>query len=276
MGRFFRILVRVVRHRARDQVRNRRTGDTGQSDETRATIRDPDRAAQSRSGRTQSSSDHTDMRREAAAIRRPGTGGSCRPSPCSTFGNLEACRHPITELVVAALVRVWSCSDHEVSVRGDRKPAEADDLPQPSPETISLHRSSSMTRHYDSHPRPRLLSGLQEDIERPTPLPTTSSEHIPDVARSPESAGTGERTSVRHGPGRPPAAQRRCLRWTSSLTVREWRPRRRRRARTFRPALVFMRERNPWSFRRFFLLGFLYVGCISSASPFVPSFKNSP
>lgn len=216
------------------------------------------------------------MRMEAAATRRPGTGGSCRPSPGSTCGDLEACRHPVTELGVAALVRIGSCSDHEVSLRGDGKPAKADDLPQPSPETISLHCTSSVTRHYDSHARPRLLPGPQENIERPASVTATSSEHIPDVAGSPESAGAGERTSVRHGPGRPPAAQRRCLRWTSSLTVREWRPRRRRRARTFRPALVFMRERNPWSFRRFFLLGFLYVGCISSASPFVPSFKNSP
>ena len=161
-------------------------------------------------------------------------------------------------------------------MRGYGKPAEADDLPQPSLETIPFHCRSSVTRHYDSHTWPGIMSGPDVDIERPAPLTATSSEHIPDLAGSPKPACAWERTSVRHGPGRPPAAQRRCLRWTSSLTVREWRPRRRRRARTFRPALVFMRARNPWSFTRFLLLGFLYVGCIFSSSPFVPSFKNSP
>jgi hypothetical protein len=37
-----------------------------------------------------------------------------------------------------------------------------------------------------------------------------------------------------------------------------------------------MRARNPWSLTRFFRLGFLYVGCICSSSPFVTSFEKSP
>jgi hypothetical protein len=66
------------------------------------------------------------------------------------------------------------------------------------------------------------------------------------------------------------------LRCTSSLTVREWRPRLRRRASTFLPAFVFMRARNPWSLTRFLRLGFLYVGCIWSSSPFLTSVEKSP
>ena len=55
---------------------------------------------------------------------------------------------------------------------------------------------------------------------------------------------------------------RRCFGLISSLTVREWRPLRRRRASTLRPALDFIRARKPWSFNLLRLLGFLNVGCI--------------
>lgn len=63
------------------------------------------------------------------------------------------------------------------------------------------------------------------------------------------------------------ARYRRRLGCVSSLTVSEWRPFLRLRARILRPARVFIRARNPWSLRRFRLLGFLYVGSINAHSP---------
>lgn len=204
MGRFFPVLVQVVRHRARDRVRNPRTGDTGQFDESPATVHDLARVARSRFVRTPSSSGRTDRQTEAAATHLPGTGGSRRPTPGSTCGNLEACHQAVPELRVVALIRVGSRADHEVSVRGDGKPEEADDLPQPSLETIPFHCRPSVTRHYDCHAWYRLLSGSQEDIQGPTPLTATRSKYTPDITGSPEPAGAGKRTSVRHGQGARP------------------------------------------------------------------------
>jgi hypothetical protein len=70
-------------------------------------------------------------------------------------------------------------------------------------------------------------------------------------------------TAREGAPGTGGRQRLRRLRRNSSLTVRRFRPFFLRRARTRRPALVFIRARKPWSFRRFLLLGFLYVGCIA-------------
>ena len=57
-------------------------------------------------------------------------------------------------------------------------------------------------------------------------------------------------------PEREPAAYRpRRLRNSESLTVSRRRPFLRRRARTLRPAFVFMRARKPWSLTRFRFVG---------------------
>ena len=71
------------------------------------------------------------------------------------------------------------------------------------------------------------------------------------------SAEGARRGAEKTAPRRQPL---RRLRWSWSLTVSRRRPFFLRRAKTFRPALVFMRARNPWSFMRFLFVGLLYVG----------------
>jgi hypothetical protein len=201
MGRFFQVLVQVVRRQARDRARTPRTGGTAQSCESPAKLRDLAHAVRSRHGRTPSRSDRSDKQTEAAATHLPGTGEPCRSGPGSTRRNLEAFCQPIPELRVAALIRVGSRSDYEVIARGIRQPAEADDLPQPSSQAIPFHSRASVTRHYDSHAWQCALSGSQKDVQRPAPLTATRTENIPDLIGSPKPAGTGKRTSVRHGQG---------------------------------------------------------------------------
>jgi hypothetical protein len=181
MGRFFQFLVQVVRHQARDRARTPRTGGTGQSCESPAKLRDLARAVRSRHERTLNRSDRSDKPMEEAATRLPGTGEPCRSGPGSTRRNFEAFCQPIPELRVAALIRVGSRSDYEVNARGIRYPAEADDLLQPSLETIPFHSRASVTRHYDCHAWQCVLSGSQKDVQRPAPLTVTRTENIPDL-----------------------------------------------------------------------------------------------
>jgi hypothetical protein len=115
---------------------------------------------------------------------------------------------------------------------------------------------------------------------RPWPIRSGSHFDRPQSVRTdasnPFAGGFGFPTRVVAGPiwgtgngGRHPrvgrslaGGYRRCFGLISSLTVREWRPFRRRRASTLRPAFDFIRARKPWSFSLLRLLGFLNVGCM--------------
>ncbi len=99
----------------------------------------------------------------------------------------------------------------------------------------------------------------------PATPPQTLSNKGPDLGPASKAGRPWipKTASVTQGSGdRARGAYRRCFGLISSLTVREWRPFRRRRARTLRPAFVFMRARKPWSFSLLRRLGFLNVGCI--------------
>lgn len=113
--------------------------------------------------------------------------------------------------------------------------------------------------------RPRaarpLPTGCGPRTGRPGARPADGLPARPDG--SPARCGGGRPGEAARLPGRRATrrAQRlRRLRWMRSLTVRRCRPFLRRRDSTFRPALVFMRARKPWSFTRFRFVGLEYVG----------------
>ena len=105
-------------------------------------------------------------------------------------------------------------------------------------------------------------------LDRPLTVRTDASIHYEGGFGFPARAVAGPIWGTGNGGRHPRVGRslagdyRRCFGLISSLTVREWRPLRRRRASTLRPAFVFMRARKPWSFSLLRLLGFLNVGCI--------------
>ena len=245
MGHFFRVLVPEIGARGRDPVRIRRTGGIGRHGVPQARALVPRRGARSRSGHTRSSLDRIGMRRGEAAKRLPGRVVSLRPAGGSAFQSLQAARHRLQQIVVVAAVGGWPRSHDQVSLCTRGEPVQAYDLSQAPFQSIPLHRRVSVSGNDDRGSRCIAGTGAQKQIDRPASMTAARSKYATDLAGSPKPAGARKRECSGHVPGLPPVPQRRCLRFTSSLTVREWRPRLRRRASTFRPAFVFMRARNP-------------------------------
>lgn len=135
------------------------------------------------------------------------------------------------------------------------------ELAQSSLQAVALGQGTAVPGHHDREARPTRRRIGHKDIDRPRDRSSPAAEGPSNVGSGAE-AGLAREALARRT-GIPPRQRVRRFLGRSSLTVSRWRPFLRRRARTLRPAFVFIRARKPWSRIRFLLLGFLYVGCMA-------------
>jgi hypothetical protein len=112
---------------------------------------------------------------------------------------------------------------------------EADELPQPPFQQGAAHMGPHPSGNDDPRPQGRDGLGLEDEGH----------------GFAGDADAFFENGAERPPPLQPPTGGEGNLAQTVSLFL----PLARRRDRTLRPALVFMRDRNPWTFLRFRLLG---------------------